>query len=127
MHRFLNKKNIIAVVGASRNLAKYGHTVFVHFLHAGYDVIPINPFERDISGVDCYDSIEDVPKKIDVVLFIVSPDKTNKILEKVKELNITKVWFQPGSSDEKSIQFCKDNNIEYMDGVCVLVSQYKNE
>ena len=36
---FLDKKNVSAVVGVSRNPRKYGHQVYRDLRHAGYNVI----------------------------------------------------------------------------------------
>jgi len=40
---FLEKLNVFAVVGASRNPMKYGHQVYKDLRNAGYTVYPINP------------------------------------------------------------------------------------
>ena len=64
---FLNKKNVFAVVGASRDPKKYGHQVYKDLRKAGYHVYPVNPNADEILGDRCYPSIEDLPVKPDVV------------------------------------------------------------
>jgi len=46
---FLNKKNVFAVVGASRDPRKYGYQVYKD-LKCGYEVYPINPNAKEILG-----------------------------------------------------------------------------
>ncbi len=122
---FLKKDNVLAIVGASKDISKYGHTLTTHFHNRGFKVVPVNLFERDIEGIDCFPTIEDYPEKIDVVIFVVKPEVVNQILPSVKKLKINKVWFQPGSESQEAINFCKENNIEYISNTCVLVEDYK--
>jgi acetyltransferase len=62
--------NSIAVIGASREKGKVGHTVFSNLLTNGYlgDVYPINPGGESILGKKCYKSIRDVPADIDLAV-----------------------------------------------------------
>jgi len=87
---FFKKENTIALVGASRDLSKYSHTILLHFQHANYKIIPINPNERDIEGLDCYATLDEVKDEIDVVVMMISPKKSIKILESVKNIKIKK-------------------------------------
>jgi len=122
---FFKKENTIALVGASRDLSKYSHTILLHFQHANYKIIPINPNERDIEGLDCYATLDEVKDEIDVVVMMISPKKSIKILESVKKLKINKVWFQPGSNNETTANYCKENNINFIQDQCILVAHFK--
>jgi len=55
---FLDKKNVFAVVGASRNPKKYGHQVYKDLRNAGYKVYPVNPNANEVLGDKCYPSLE---------------------------------------------------------------------
>lgn len=125
IHEFLDKNNVLAIVGASKNLEKYGHTLTTHFHNRGFKVVPINLFERDIEGIDCYSSLEKYPDKIDVVIFVVQPNIVNQILPTVKKLKINKVWLQPGSESNEAIKFCEENNIKCIHDQCILIEDYK--
>jgi predicted CoA-binding protein len=122
---FLNKKNIFAVVGVSRNPEKYGSKVYNDLKKANYEVYPINPHIDKIFGDKCYPRLRDLPVKPDVVDVVVPPDVTEKIVAECGELGINKVWMQPGSESEKAIRFCNENNIKVLHGVCVIVERGK--
>lgn len=64
------KPKSIAVVGASKNSTKIGHATLKNILISDYDckVYPINPKEKEILGVKCYKTLNDVPGKIDLVM-----------------------------------------------------------
>jgi predicted CoA-binding protein len=122
---FLNKKNIFAVVGASRDSKKYGYQVYNDLKNAGYEVYPINTNANEILGDKCYPSLEDLSRKPDVVDVVAPPKVTEQIVENCKKLGITKVWMQPGSESEKAIKFCKQNGIDLVYGVCVMIERAK--
>jgi len=124
---FLNKKNVFAVVGASRNPKKYGHQVYRNLRSAGYRVYPVNPNADEVLGDKCYPSLEDLPVKPDVVDVVVPPNVTEEVVKTCKKLGISKVWMQPGSESEEAINFCKENGIEVVYGVCVMIEGGKVE
>jgi len=120
---FLNKQNIFAVVGASRDPKKYGYQVYRDLKNAGYEVYAVNPNAEEILGDKCYPSLEKLPIKPDVVDIVVPPKVTEQTVETCKKLGITKVWMQPGSESEKAIKFCEENGIDAVHGVCVMVER----
>ncbi len=120
---FLDKKNVFAVVGASRNPKKYGHQVYKDLRNAGYRVYPVNPNTNEILGDKCYPSLEDLPVKPDVADLVVPPKVTEQVAKNCQRLGIKKVWMQPGSESETAINFCKENEIDVGHGVCVMVER----
>ena len=123
---FLDKKNVFAVVGASRDAQKYGYQVYKDLKNAGYEVYPINLNADEILGDKCYPSLENLSKKPDVVDVVVPPKVTEQIVETCKKLGITKVWMQPGSESETAIKFCEENGIDAVYGVCVMIERAKH-
>lgn len=124
---FLNGKNVIAVVGASRDPEKYGHRVYKDLRSGGYRVYPVNPNADKVLGDKCYPSLEALPEKPDVVDVVVPPKACEEVVKTCKKLNITKVWMQPGSESETAIEFCRDNNIVVIFGKCIMVERHKRE
>ena len=123
IQKFLDKRNVFAVVGASRNPEKYGHKVFRDLRDAGYKVYPVNPNAEEILGVKCYPSLRDLPETPDVVDLVVPPRVTEKVVRECKELGVRMVWMQPGSESEDAIKFCVENGMEVVHGVCVMVER----
>ena len=123
IEEFLEKRNVFVVVGVSRNHRKYGHQVYKDLRNAGYNVYPVNPNADEILGDKCYPSLESLPKSPQVVDLVVPPKATNQIVKVCKKLGIEKVWMQPGSESKTAINFCRENNIEVVHGVCVMVER----
>jgi len=120
---FLNINNTFAVVGVSRDPAKYGNKIYAYLKLSGYNVYPINPNIEEIFGDKCYLSLDKLPIKPDVVDIVVPPRITEEIVKQCKILGVTNIWLQPGSESEEAIKFCQENNIKLVFGVCVMAEK----
>ena len=111
-----------AVVGATTDTKKYGNEIFRNLTSRGYEVYPVNPRLKELEGTKCYPSLSDIPVKVDVVDFVVPPPVTEEILKECKELELDRIWLQPGSESEAAIAFCHENNLKVVHDVCVMLS-----
>jgi predicted CoA-binding protein len=117
----LDKSMTFALVGASNNKEKYGYQVLEDMLDRNFNVIPINLHEETILRNKVYPSLSVCPVEIDVVVFVVPPKVTLKVLGEVLSLGIKQVWFQPGSESTEAISFCTNNDIRYTQA-CIMKS-----
>lgn len=121
---FFNTGYRYAVVGATTDTAKYGYRVLRHLKHAGLSVVGINPKYQEIEGVKIFPTLADVPEKPDVAVFVVPPAVGVAVLDQVKALGITKVWFQPGAeSDEVRAKVEALGLHGVTDGSCIMVER----
>ena len=119
----INKDFLYAVIGASNNKEKYGYKVFKDLLEWWYKVLPINPNEQEILGIQVSPTLSATEKKIDVVIFVTPPVVTEKVLEEVKQLKIGNVWMQPWAQSDAAIDFCKKNGIECVHDACIMIQR----
>jgi predicted CoA-binding protein len=123
--KFLDKNNTIGFIGATVQKDKWGYKKYKEIKKAGFKVYPINPKYGNIDGDKCFPSLKSLMdflhKKPDLVITIIPPKITGKIVEQCKSLGVDKIWMQPGSESEESIKFCNDNGIEVVHGICVVV------
>jgi predicted CoA-binding protein len=120
---FLDKCNVFAVVGASRDPQKYGHQVYRDLKSAGYKVYPVNPSAQEVLGDKCYPDLKELPEKPDVVVTVVPPQVTEQVVRACKELGIRRVWMQPGSESEEAVKYCKENGLEVIYNMCIMVER----
>ena len=111
-----------AVVGATTDTKKYGNEIFRNLTSRGYEVYPVNPRLKELEGTKCYPSLSNIPVKVDVVNFVVPPPVTEEILKECKELELDRIWLQPGSESEAAVAFCDENNLKVVHGVCVMLN-----
>lgn len=71
----LLKPGAVALIGASRRPKSVGAVVARNLLHAGFDgpIMPVNPHERSIEGVLCYNSVAELPVTPDLAVICTPP------------------------------------------------------
>ena len=121
----LKKDDKIAVIGVSTDKSKYGHKVFNFLKDKKFTVYPINPKLEFIEDEQCYASLKELSSKPDIVVTVVPPEVTKRIVEQVKNLKIKKIWMQPGSESTEAIQVCKENHIEVIHDACIMLAAEK--
>jgi len=121
INEFMAQKRF-AVVGATTDTKKYGNEIFRNLTSRGYEVYPVNPRLKELEGTKCYPNLSNIPVKVDVVDFVVRPSVTEEILKECKELELDRIWLQPGSESEAAVDFCNENNLKVVHGVCVMLN-----
>ena len=117
---FLNQRRF-AVVGSFRNESKYAYQILKMLKSKGHEVYPVNPRLKVVEGLTCYSNVKDIPVVCDVADIVTPPEVTKKVVKDCKEKGITRVWFQPGAESDDVIKFCKENNIQLVYNVCVML------
>lgn len=111
----------IALVGASKNPTKYGNIILKDLLSKGFEVLPVNPNYDEIEGVRCYRSVRELPKDVDVIVFVVPPKVGLQVAKEAVEAGFKKLWFQPGAESEEIKEFLERAGVEYSFGKCIMV------
>ncbi|MCP4346133.1 MAG: acyl-CoA synthetase [Desulfobacterales bacterium] len=67
----------VAIVGASKNETKRGFQAIRTLLDENFEgkIFPVNPKEKKILGLKCYEKVSDIEEKVDIAL-ITTPAKT---------------------------------------------------
>ncbi len=103
---------VIAVIGASSDPRKFGNRAVRAFRRQGYTVIPINPNETRVEGLQAYASVLDVEGPIDMATFYVPPDVGAKVIQDVAKKQIPEVWLNPGSESEDLVRLARSLKVE---------------
>ncbi len=113
---------LIAVVGVSDDASKYGHKIFRDLLKAGYPVKGVNPKGGFVLGHNIYRSFSEMEQKPDLVITVVPPAATEKVVEECNALGIKTVWMQPGSESDTAIAKAKTYGIKTI-SACFMVQK----
>jgi len=119
---FLKQKHF-AVVGSFRHEQKYAYQILKSLKDGGYEVYPVNSRFKEIEGLTCYPSVKDIPVVCDVANIVTPPVVTIKIVKECKEKGINRIWLQPGAQNQSVIEFCKQNNLEVVYNLCVMLEK----
>jgi uncharacterized protein len=116
---FLAQRSL-AVVGVSRNPNKYGNKIFRQLKASGYEVYAINCAASSVEGQPCYPSLAELPVKVGGVVSVVPPEQTRQIADDAIQLGIHHIWMQPGAESDTVVQYCEDNDLNCIAGMCLL-------
>ncbi len=113
----------VAVLGASRDPAKYGHKVYTSMKRAGYKVYAVNPNADDIDGDPVYPQIDCLPEKPDLLVTVTPPSATEVAVAAAGDAGIRIVWMQPGSESEAAVHLARAHGMQAVyGGPCVMVA-----
>ena len=119
---FLKQKNF-AVAGSFRNETKYAYKILRDLIKRGHEVFPVNLVLDSVEGKKCYKSVSEIPFRVDVVSVVTPPSVTEKIVRECLKRSIKKIWLQPGAESEDAIKFCRDNGMDVIYGLCVMIER----
>jgi predicted CoA-binding protein len=103
---------VVAVIGASNDRRKFGNRALRAYRSQGYTVVPINPNESQVEGLQAYASVLDVPGNIDLASFYVQPEIGEQVIEEVARKGIEEVWLNPGADSDTLIERARSLNIK---------------
>ena len=94
IQRVIHTAKRIAVVGLSSNPLRASYFVGFYLKRHGYHVIPVNPRETEILGEKSYQTLADVPGRIDIVNVFRAPDAVPGIAEEAVKIHAGTLWCQ---------------------------------
>lgn len=117
---FLNDKNI-ALAGVSRDPKKFGNVVYKTLLKKGYTTYPVNPNAETIEDKKSYKNLAELPEEVKSLLIVTNKKDTEKVMEAAVSKGVKNIWIQRGSETEKAIKIAKENHINLIWGICILL------
>lgn len=113
------------VVGATQTQGKFGYKIWKRLKESGYEVYGVNPFYSEIDGETCYPDLKSLPKMPDCINMVIPPEKAKPFIEEAVELGMDKIWFQPGTFDQSTLEYTELLKIQTVFYNCVLVELSK--
>ena len=111
-----------AVVGASTNPDKYGHIAYKMLKEYGKTVYPVNPRSGAIDGDPFFPSVTALPEIPHVVVAVVPPAITEKLVEELAHLGVMNLWLQPGAESADAVRNAEAAGISVVHGgPCIMV------
>ena len=111
-----------AVVGVSKDRAKYGNKVLRSYLQRGLAVYAVHPSADEIEGVRCVKSLAAIPEQVHGLSIVTPPPVTERIVEEAATLGIRHLWMQPGAESAVAIARAEALGLSVISGgACILV------
>ena len=121
IQRVLHNANTIAIVGLSPNELRASYFVGYYLKRHGYQVIPVNPREKEILGEKSYKSLVDVPAPIDIVNVFRAPDALPAIAEEAVKIRAGSLWCQFGVINEDGARIADEGGVPVIMDRCLKV------
>ncbi|MDP6960139.1 MAG: CoA-binding protein [Dehalococcoidia bacterium] len=111
----------IAVVGISEREDRASNYVSDYMQSQGYKIYPVNPNIEEWFGSKSYDSIEDVPDKIDIVDVFRRSASVVPVSEDAVASGAKVLWLQQGIVNQEAATFALDRGLEVVMDSCIMV------
>jgi predicted CoA-binding protein len=121
IQRVLHGSRTIAIVGLSNNPLRASYFVGYYLKRHGYQVIPVNPREKEILGETSYPSLQDVPVPIDVVDVFRAPDALPGVARDAVSVNAGTLWCQFGVINEEGNRIAEDGGLTVVVDRCLKI------
>ena len=94
--KLLTTARTIAMVGLSPKESRPSNMVARYLLAAGYTVIPVNPGQEKILGLDCYPDLGSIPTPVDIVDIFRRSEDVPPIVDEAIAIGAKAIWMQEG-------------------------------
>jgi uncharacterized protein len=121
IQRVLLTAKTIAIVGLSKNTLRASHFVGFYLRRHGYNVIAVNPREKEIFGEQSYASLLDVPERVDIVNVFRAPDALPEIAKEAVAIGAKNLWCQFGVINEEGARIAAEGGLSVVMDRCIKV------
>lgn len=104
IRKILTECRTIAVVGLSSNPIRPSYGVARYLQQNGYRIIPVNPNETDVLGMQAYPDLASIPEPFDLVDIFRRSEEAGDFVDEAIRLKAKAIWLQEGVIDEAAAQ-----------------------
>ena len=115
----------IAVVGLSPKESRDSNKVARYLMEQGYEIVPINPGQREVLGKTCYRSLKDIPFQVDMADLFLNPTRVPQVVDQAIEIGLNTVWMQLGVAHNEAAQKAEKAGIRVIMDMCIMKEHEK--
>ncbi len=121
LSKILKECKTIAMVGLSQKWNRPSNYAAKYLILHGYEVIPVTPTYEQVLGQKCYNSILDIPKKVDVVDCFRKVEEIPLIARDAVKIGAKVLWMQLGIVNEEARKIAEDAGLEVVMNRCMKI------
>ena len=110
---------VIAIVGRSNDHYYTSYQVGEYLILEGYTVYNVNPMIDEVDGAPVYDSLADVPEKVDIVDVFRKADYLPEIVDEAIAIGAKTVWAQLDVVSDEAREKSLSSGVNYADNLCI--------
>ena len=115
----LEKCRTIAIVGISPKESRDSNRVAQYLIKKGYEIVPVNPGQRDMLGKPCFKTLSDIPFPIDMADLFLNPKRVPPVVDQAIDMGVQVIWMQEGVVHNKAAQKAREKGIEVVMNKCI--------
>lgn len=124
----LKESKTVAIIGCSPDPYRTSNYAASYLKRKGYQIIPVNPKEKEILGEQCYSELADIPENIiiDIVNVFRRSIHTEGVVGEVIEWKKKTgqnpvIWTQLDVSSAEAELLAEQENLPYIRNRCIMV------
>jgi predicted CoA-binding protein len=112
----------IAIIGASADRTRFSNKAVRAYLSKGYNVYPVNPKEKIVEGIKCYETVLNVPYPVDFVSVYLNPGVSIAVdlPGQLDSKNVKLAILNPGAANNELVRMLRAHNIEVKQACSIL-------
>jgi predicted CoA-binding protein len=117
----LKEAKTIAVVGISNKPGRDSGRIALFLKERGYNVMGVNPVQKDFEGIKIYQKLTDIEQDIDIVDVF---RNSNSILDLIPDVLIKKpkvLWLQLGIRNDEAVKPAEKEGIQVIKDKCIAI------
>ena len=126
IREILHTAHTIAIVGLSSNVLRPSNFVGFYLQRHGYQIVPVNPNEREALGEKAYPSLGEVPFKVDVVDVFRAPAAVPGIAEEAVRIGAGALWLQFGVISAEGARIAEAGGLKVVVDRCMKVEHARH-
>jgi len=107
------------VVGLSSNPNRPSYRVSAYLKENGYQIVPVNPNEKEILGEVCYPDLSSIPIKIDVVDVFRRSEQAPATVKEAIKIGVKAIWMQEGIINKEAATQARVAGLMVVMGKCM--------
>ena len=117
----LRSSKKIAVVGLSPKANRDSNRVAQYLIRNGYEVLPINPGQKELLERRCYKSLMDIPFDVDLVNLFVNSERISPIVDQAIDIKAKAIWMQLGIVNNEAALKANEAGIKTVMNKCIMI------
>ena len=117
----IERSHRIAVVGLSSNPARPSNGVALFLKARGFDIVPVNPNETVVLGVDAVADLGLIDGPVDMVNVFRRPEYCVDIARAAVEIGAGALWLQQGIRNDEAMAIAEAGDLTAVQDRCLRV------
>ncbi len=117
----LKLSTTIAIVGFSPKEERPSNMVGRYLKSAGFNVVPVNPGQKEICGLTCFANLLEIPMQIDIVDIFRRTEDVSSIVRDAVTIGAKAVWMQQGIINEEAAKYAQEAGLYVVMDRCIKI------